>query len=288
MKNIQELLGLLQLEAIEENIFRGQSRSVGSHRVFGGQVLAQSLQAAIHTVPEDRFVHSLHAYFILAGDIELPIVFEVDRIRDGGSFTTRRIKAIQRGQAIFNMAASFQKKEEGFDHQISMPNVAPPDALISWDQMVEDFGDKLPENIRRFLEIDHPIEFRPVERIHPMAAGKRHPLRHVWMRSKGAMPDNPTAHQAVLAYASDYNLLTTALLPHGEEAAFGKVQLASLDHAMWFHRDFRMDDWLLYAIDSPSASGARGFTRGSIFDQEGRLAASVIQEGLIRVPRAVK
>ena len=282
MKNIRELLGLLNLEAIEENIFRGQSRSVGSQRVFGGQVLAQALQAAIHTVPEGRMVHSLHAYFILPGDIELPIVFEVDRIRDGGSFTTRRIKAIQKGQAIFNMSASFQKRQEGFDHQISMPNVTPPDGLMSWDQLVEEFGGKLPESIRRFLEIDHPIEFRPVERVHPMLAGKRQPQRHVWMRTKGAMPDEPTAHQAVLAYASDYNLLTTALLPHGDQVAGGNIQLASLDHGMWFHRDFRMDNWLLYAIDSPSASGARGFTRGSVFDQEGRLVASAVQEGLMR------
>ena len=282
MKTIDELLGLLNLEAIEENIFRGQSRSVGSQRVFGGQVLAQALQSAIHTVPEDRFVHSLHAYFILPGDIELPIVFEVDRIRDGGSFTTRRVKAIQKGQAIFNMSASFQKKEEGFDHQISMPNVTPPDGLMSWDQLVEEFSGQLPKNIRRFLEIDHPIEFRPVERVHPMLAGKRQPQRHVWMRTKGAMPDEPTAHQAVLAYASDYNLLTTALLPHGDQVAGGNIQLASLDHGMWFHRDFRMDNWLLYAIDSPSASGARGFTRGSVFDQEGRLVASAVQEGLMR------
>lgn len=282
MKNIQELLGLLNLEAIEENIFRGQSRSVGSQRVFGGQVLAQALQAAIRTAPEDRFVHSLHAYFILPGDIELPIVFEVDRIRDGGSFTTRRIKAIQKGQAIFNMSASFQKNQEGFDHQISMPNVTPPGGLMSWDQLVEEFGAKLPENIRRFLEIDHPIEFRPVERIHPMPAGKRQPQRHVWMRAKGEMPDDIAAHQSVLAYASDYNLLTTALLPHGDLAAGANIQLASLDHGMWFHRDFRMDEWLLYAIDSPSASGARGFTRGSIFDREGRLVASVVQEGLMR------
>ena len=272
----------VELEAIEENIFRGQSRSVGSQRVFGGQVLAQALQAAIHTVPEGRFVHSLHAYFILPGDIQQPIVFEVDRIRDGGSFTTRRIKAIQKGQAIFNMSASFQKRQEGFDHQISMPNVTPPEGLMSWDQLVEEFGGKLPESIRRFLEIDHPIEFRPVERVHPMLAGKRQPQRHVWMRTKGAMPDEPTAHQAVLAYASDYNLLTTALLPHGDQVAGGNIQLASLDHGMWFHRDFRMDDWLLYAIDSPSASGARGFTRGSVFSRDGRLVASVVQEGLMR------
>ena len=282
MKTIEELLGLLNLEAIEENIFRGQSRSVGSQRVFGGQVLAQALQSAIHTVPEGRFVHSLHAYFILPGDIELPIVFEVDRIRDGGSFTTRRVKAIQKGQAIFNMSASFQKQEEGFDHQISMPNVTPPDGLMSWDQLVEEFSEQLPKNIRRFLEVDHPIEFRPVERVYPMLAGKRQPQRHVWMRAKGAMPDEPTAHQAVLAYASDYNLLTTALLPHGDLAAAGNIVLASLDHGMWFHRDFRMDNWLLYAIDSPSASGARGFTRGSVFSRDGRLVASVVQEGLMR------
>ncbi len=283
MKTIEELLGLLGLEPIEENIFRGQSRSVGSQRVFGGQVLAQALQAATHTVPEGRYAHSLHAYFILPGDIRLPIVFEVDRIRDGGSFTTRRIKAIQKGQAIFNMSASFQKKQEGFDHQISMPNVTPPEGLMSWDQLVEEFGGQLPESIRRFLEIDHPIEFRPVERIHPMLAGKRQPQRHVWMRAKGTMPDSIPAHQAVLAYASDYNLLTTALLPHGDLLASGNIQLASLDHGMWFHRDFRIDDWLLYAIDSPSASGARGFTRGSIFSRDGKLVASVVQEGLVRL-----
>ncbi len=282
MKDVQELLGLLELEAIEENIFRGQSRSVGSRRVFGGQVLAQALQAAMRTVPEQRVVHSLHAYFVLPGDIELPIVFAVDRIRDGGSFTTRSVKAIQRGQAIFNMAASFQLREEGFEHQLSMPNVAPPEGLISWDDLVRDYGEQLPESIRRFLEIAHPIEFRPVEKLQPGLAGSRQPLRHVWMRAKGPMPDEPTAHQAVLAYASDYNLLTTALMPHGGQNAFGNVLLASLDHAMWFHRDFRMDDWLLYAIDSPSAAGARGFTRGSIFARDGRLVASVAQEGLMR------
>ena len=282
MKNIEELLGLLGLEAIEENIYRGQSRSVGSSRVFGGQVLAQALQAAVRTVPEGRIVHSLHAYFILPGDIELPIVFEVDRIRDGGSFTTRRIKAIQKGRAIFNMSASFQKKQDGFDHQIELPDVQPPDGLMSWDQLVAKFGERLPQNMRRFLEIDHPIEFRPVEPIYPGQAGRQPPRRHVWMRTKGPMPDLITAHQEVLAYASDYNLLTTSLLPHGKDAAFGNVQLASLDHAIWFHRDFRIDDWLLYAIDSPSASGARGFTRGSIFDKEGRLVASTAQEGLVR------
>jgi len=282
MKNIQSLLDLLDLEPIEENIFRGQSKSVGSERVFGGQVLAQALQAAIHTVVEERILHSLHAYFVLPGDISLPIIFEVERTRDGGSFTTRRIKAIQKGRTIFNMAASFQKRQKGFEHQFNMPNVASPEGLVSWDELVKQYGDKLPEGIRRFLEIDHPIEFRPVDRIHPMLKGSSPPVRHVWMRAKGEMPDELTKHQAVLAYASDYYLLTTALLPHGSLTAQSQVQLASLDHAMWFHREFRFDDWLLYALDSPSASNARGFTRGSVYNQDGELIASIVQEGLMR------
>jgi acyl-CoA thioesterase-2 len=282
VKNIQSLLKLLNLEPIEENIFRGQSESVGSNRVFGGQVLAQALQSAIHTVTEGRTLHSLHAYFVLPGDISLPIIFEVERTRDGGSFTTRRIKAIQKGQTIFNMAASFQKYEEGFDHQLNMPNVANPEGLVNWDTILESYGDKLPGGIRKFLEIDHPIEFRPVEREYPFAEGSTRPIRHVWMRAKGAMPDDLPSHQAALAYASDYNLLTTALLPHRHAANDVHIQLASIDHAMWFHREFRFDEWLLYALDSPSGSNARGFTRGSIYDQQGRLIASVVQEGLIR------
>jgi acyl-CoA thioesterase-2 len=282
MKEVKELLSLLELEQIEENLFRGLSHSIGSKRVFGGQVLAQALNAAIRTVPEDRFVHSLHAYFILPGDIELPIIFEVDRIRDGGSFTTRRIKAIQKGHAIFLMSASFQLLQSGFDHQINMPNVSPPEVLVSWEELREKYSDMLPENLKKFFNVERPIEFRPVEMINPALPGKSRPYRHVWMKAKGNMPDSQTTHQCVLAYTSDYNLLTTALLPHGNEGAFGNVQLASLDHAMWFHRDFRMDDWLLYAIDSPSASNARGFTRGNIFTREGKLIASVVQEGLMR------
>lgn len=285
MKEVKELLSLLELEQIEEHLFRGRSHSIGSKRVFGGQVLAQALNAAIRTVPEDRFVHSLHAYFILPGDIEMPIIFEVDRIRDGGSFTTRRVKAIQKGQAIFLMSASFQLEQSGFDHHINMPNVSPPEVLVSWEDLREKYGDMLPENLKKFLNIERPIEFRPVEMINPALPGKSRPYRHVWMKARGEMPDSRIDHQCVLAYTSDYNLLTTALLPHGNEAAFGNVQLASLDHAMWFHRDFRMDDWLLYAIDSPSASNARGFTRGNIFDRDGRLIASVVQEGLMRPKR---
>ncbi len=282
MKSIQELLDLLQLEPIEENLFRGHSTNIGSGRVFGGQVLAQSLWAAMQTVPTERILHSLHAYFLLAGDIAQPIIFEVDRIRDGGSFTTRRVKAIQKGRAIFLMSASFHAPEPGYDHHLNMPNASPPEMLVSWDELVSQYGSQLPENIRRFLEIDRPIDFKPVELVNPDLRGAAQPVRHVWMRTKGEMPDGLALHQAVLAYASDYNLLTTALLPHGNEASFGDYMLASLDHAMWFHRDFRMDDWLLYAVDSPSASGARGLARGSVFTREGILVASVVQEGLMR------
>ncbi|MEO0339824.1 MAG: acyl-CoA thioesterase II [Bacteroidota bacterium] len=283
MKDVKELLKLLQLERIEENIFRGESSDIGSKRVFGGQVLAQALHAAMQTIPNDRVLHSLHSYFILPGDLAIPIIFEVERVRDGGSFSNRRVKAIQKGRPIFFMAASFQIQEDGFDHQISMPNVTPPEQLVSWQELVARYGDQLPENMKKFLNLDRPIEFKPVELINPALPGKGRPYRHVWFRSKGSMPDDLKLHQSVLAYTSDYNLLTTALLPHGNAAGFKNLQMASLDHAMWFHRTFRVDDWLLYAIDSPSASHARGFTRGNIFTKDGKLIASVVQEGLVRM-----
>lgn len=285
MKEVKDLLQLLDLEDLDKNLYRGVSSPVGSQRVFGGQVLAQSLTAAMRTLPAERILHSIHSYFILPGKLEIPIIFQVEQVRDGGSFSSRRVRAIQNGQVIFFMAASFQLRQEGFDHQINMPNVSMPDQLVSWEDLVTKYGDQLPENYKRFLNLDRPIEFRPVELINPALPGKNQPYRHVWMKAKGLMPDDIQAHQSVLAYTSDYNLLTTALLPHGNAAALSKVQLASLDHAMWFHRDFRMDDWLLYAIDSPSASNARGFTRGNIFDQEGRLVASVVQEGMVRMNR---
>ena len=239
MKHIHELLSLLELEQLEEDLFRGNSKSVGSSTVFGGQVLAQSLYAAMKTVPNDREVHSLHSYFILPGDLEIPIVFQVERIRDGGSFTTRRVKAIQKGEPIFFMSASFQLAQDGFDHQIAMPNVSPPDWLVSWEDLAQKFGEMLPENIRTFLNLERPIEFRPVELVNPALPTKSQPFRHIWMKAKGEMPKDPQTHQCVLAYTSDYNLLTTALLPHGSEASFGNVKIASLDHAMWFHRPFR-------------------------------------------------
>ena len=282
MKHVAELLRLLELERLEVNLFRGQSRSVGSTRVFGGQVLAQSLAAAMQTVPEDRHVHSLHGYFVLPGDLAIPILFEVDRIRDGGSFTTRAVRAIQNGQAIFFLTASFQLEQTGFDHQVEMPEVLPPEELVSYEGMARQFGDQLPENVRRLLSIERPLEFRPVEFLNPFAHEKYAPVRNVWLRTKGEMPDDRQIQSLVLAYTSDYNLLTTALLPHGRATDYRKIQMASLDHAMWFHRSFRVDEWLLYSIDSPSASGARGFTRGNIFDRQGKLVASVVQEGLLR------
>ena len=282
MKQVSELLALLHLERLEMNLFRGQSRTVGSPRVFGGQVMAQALSAAMRTVPQDRFVHSFHGYFVLPGSLEIPIVFQVDRIRDGGSFTTRAVKAIQNGQAIFHLTASFQLEQEGYDHQVDMPKVIGHDDLVSYDGMAKQFGDQLPENIRRILMIERPIEFRPVEFLNPFASEVYEPVRHVWLRTKGEMPADRRQNDLVLAYASDYNLLTTALFPHGKAIDHRNLQIASLDHAMWFHRPFRADEWLLYAIDSPSASGARGFTRGHIFNAEGKLVASVVQEGLMR------
>mgnify|MGYP000285563535 CR=1 FL=1 len=282
MKQVSELLSLLDLERIEVNLFRGQSRSVGSPRVFGGQVMAQALSAAMRTVPEDRFVHSFHGYFVLPGDIEIPIIFEVDRIRDGGSFTTRAVKAIQNGRAIFFLTASFQLDQNGFNHQVEMPKVLSHEELVSYDGMAKQFGDQLPKNIQRILNIERPIEFRPVEFLNPFASEVYEPVRNVWLKTKGEMPGDRRQNALVLAYASDYNLLTTALFPHGKAIDHRNLQIASLDHAMWFHRPFKADEWLLYSIDSPSASGARGFTRGNIFDAEGKLVASVVQEGLMR------
>ena len=285
MKHVSELLALLDLERLEMNLFRGESKSVGSPRVFGGQVMAQALSAAMRTVPGDRFVHSFHGYFVLPGDLSIPIVFEVDRIRDGGSFTTRAVKAIQKGNAIFHLTASFQLAQEGYDHQAEMPQVLGYDELVSYDGMARQFGDQLPENIRRVLNIARPIEFRPVEFLNPFAKEKYEPRRNVWLKTKGEMPADRRQHDLVLAYASDYNLLTTALFPHGRAIDHRNLQIASLDHAMYFHRPFRADEWLLFSIDSPSASGARGFTRGQIFDAAGKLVASVAQEGLMRKTR---
>ncbi len=279
---VKDLVELLDLEPIEVNLFRGQSPEDSWQRVFGGQVIGQALVAAQRTVEDDRTCHSLHAYFIRPGDPKVPIVYEVDRARDGRSFTTRRVIAIQHGKQIFNMAASFQVAEEGFDHQFPMPDVPAPEDLPSERDLREKVVDRVPRSMRdRFLR-PRPIELRFVEPPSYMDAEKRDPISHVWFRAVAPIADNVALHQCVLAYASDMTLLDTCINPHGVTWMDGKVQSASLDHAMWFHRPFRADEWLLYAQDAPSASGARGFNRGNIFTRDGVLIASVTQEGLIR------
>ena len=281
---LEDLLELLDLEDIEENIFRGRNRDiVGSGRVFGGQVLGQALVAAGRTVGADRVAHSLHGYFILPGEIDAPIVYLVDRLRDGKSFTTRHVTAIQNGRAIFNMAASFQVAEPGIEHQIDLPDVPDPEGLARELDLVRAVADRIPEPLRTIYTEDRPIDFRPVDPVDPFRPARRDPAKHVWFRAVGQMPEDTLRHQAVLAYASDYGLLGTALLPHGLTFQRPELQAATLDHALWFHRPFRADEWLLYSTDSPIATGARGFTRGSLYDREGRLVASVAQEGLLRM-----
>jgi acyl-CoA thioesterase-2 len=279
---LADLIHLLELERIEENIFRGDSRDIGSPQVFGGQVLGQALSAAQLTV-EGRVAHSLHAYFLRRGDINAPIIYEVDRQRDGGSFSSRRVVAIQHGRPILNLAASFQVPEAGLQHAARMPHVPGPDGLEDVTRMAKGNLDKIPMMMRRFLTSARPFEFRPVEPVEFDALEPREPVKHVWIRAVDRLPDTEALHQNLLAYVSDYELLGAATLPHGLSFSRGNVIMASLDHALWFHRAFRVDDWLLYAMDSPNAGGARGFARGSIFTRDGQLAASTAQEGLIRV-----
>lgn len=277
---LEDLIALLGLERLEKNLFRGQSRDIGSPRVFGGQVLGQALSAAQQTV-EDRTVHSLHAYFLRAGDVEAPIVYDVDRSRDGRTFTSRRVVAIQHGKQIFHMAASFQLPEEGVNHQDVMPDVPGPEEL----QDASEYHrlDSMPEKLRRFVSTQRPFEFRPVQTPAFLTEEKLPPRQQIWFRTVGKLPDEPTLHKTLLSYVSDYGLIGTATMPHGISFVSGRVQVASLDHGMWFHRDGRIDDWLLYDCDSPSASGARGLARGEIYNRDGTLIASTAQEGLIRV-----
>lgn len=279
---LAELTGALQLERLEDNLFRGPRASIGWQRVYGGQVLGQALSAAAQTVEDARPIHSLHGYFLLAGDPAHDIVYDVERIRDGGSFTTRRVKAIQHGRAIFTMSASFHKQEEGYDHQLAMPDVPPPENLPGIRDLLSKVTGDLPENMRAYWQRERPIEMRICDPSRFLSREARAAEQMIWMRANGTMPDTPQLHAAMLAYASDFTLLDTALIRHGKMLFDADVQLASLDHAMWFHRSFRGDDWLLYAQDSPSASGARGFCRGSVYDRAGRLVASTAQEGLMR------
>jgi len=279
---VSQLLHLLDLEPLEVNIYRGLNRDIGTGRVFGGQVLAQALVAARRTVDEPREAHSLHGYFILPGDLGAPIVYFVDRLRDGSSFSTRQVTAIQHGRAIFNLSASFQRAESGYEHQTPMPEVPPPEGLANELDLIRAMADRIPESLRAVLTQARPIDFRPVTPLDPFHAEPRPPVRYIWLRAIEPLPDDVLTHQSVLAYASDYGLLGTALLPHGVAPRSPTLQLATLDHAFWMHRPFRADEWLLYAMDSPAAAGARGFTRGAFYTRDGRLVASVAQEGLMR------
>lgn len=282
-KVLAELVELLTLEQIELNLFRGQSQNLGWGTVYGGQVLGQALSAAVQTVPSERHVHSLHGYFLRPGAVDRPIVYEVDRIRDGRSFTTRRVVAIQKGRAIFNLSASFQIDEEGFEHQDPMPAAPDPLSVATQQELAATYADKLPEFIRPQALADRPFELRPVEGpSNPLAPEAREPERMFWFKATGVLPDDPALHRYLLAYASDFAFLTTAMLPHAVSWLTPGMQVASLDHAMWFHRPVRVDEWLLHVVDSPKAHGARGLVRGRIFTQDGRLVASTAQEGLIR------
>ncbi|TXH02946.1 MAG: acyl-CoA thioesterase II [Nevskiaceae bacterium] len=284
-RQLQDLIHLLDLETLEYNLFRGPSRDLGGRSVFGGQVIGQALVAASRTV-ERGIPHSLHAYFLRPGDMATPIVYEVDRVRDGNSFTTRRVQAIQFGQPILSMMASFQKEEPGLEHQVTMPEVPPPESLATEEALHEQWLAKagsVPERVREALTRQLAIEFRRVQPWNPLAPEQREPRQYIWFRAAGRLPDDPMLHQCVLAYASDFNLLSTAMRPHGKSWFDPKMAVASIDHAVWFHRPLRADDWLLYAMDSPTAQSARGLSRGEIFDRQGRLVASIAQENLMRV-----
>ena len=282
---LQDLVQLLDLEPLEVNLFRGQSRDLGGKSVYGGQVIGQALVAAARTV-EGAAPHSLHAYFLRPGDMAQPIVYEVDRVRDGRSFTARRVQAIQHGQPILSMIASFQKPEGGLEHQLPMPDVPAPEQLEFAHVLRRRWAEQhapLPERVEAALTRDLAIEFKPVKPWNPLEPEKREPVQHIWLRAAGRLPDDPLLHTCVLAYATDFNLLSTALLPHGKTWFGPEMIVASIDHALWFHREVRVDDWLLYAMDSPTAQAARGFSRGCIFDRHGRLVCSVTQENLMRV-----
>ena len=279
----QDLVRLLDLEPIEHDIFRGTSRDIGTGRIYGGQVMAQALVAAARTVDEDRLAHSMHGYFILPGDLTIPVVYFVDRLRDGRSFTTRRVTAIQHGRAIFNLSASFHGPEDGVEHQATMPEAPSPESVRPEVVLLREMAERIPERLRDVLTQDRPLDIRPIDPIDPFDPDPHPPARRFWVRARGEVGDHPLNHQAVLAYASDYGLLGAALQPHALSYRNPDVMVASLDHSLWFHRPFRVDEWLLYDVDSPVAFGARGFCRGAYFTRSGDLVASVAQEGLVRV-----
>ncbi len=284
MKTINDLIDILSLDEIDKNTFSGISKTIGSPNVFGGQVLAQALHAAYKTIPEDRIAHSLHSYFLLPGDLTIPISYKVTEMRNGGSFSTRRVTAMQNDKTIFILAASFHKIEEGHEHQEKMKQtIKQPEELLSWSDMLEQFGDFLPTKMKSFLSIERPVEFKPVEIQNPMEKKDLPAVEDVWFKLKGDSSNlSLPLKQQILTYISDYNILNAALKPNASKAHFGNTQMASLDHSMWFSRDFNFDDWMLFSAVSPSTSGARGLAMGNIFTRDGKLVATVAQEGLMR------
>ena len=284
MNNSKELIELLDLKEIENNVFSGESVTIGSPKVFGGQVLAQAVNAAYRTIKENRFINSLHAYFLEAGDLTIPINYHVAVMRDGGSFSTRRVTAKQNDKTIFILAASFHKTEEGFEHQSVMNKIIKqPEELLSWEEMIIKFGDFLPKSLKGFLSIERPIDFKPVHVPNPLKRENLPAKEEIWFKLKGNIPkmNLPLKHQ-ILTYISDYNVLNAAFNPNAKEYNFGNTQTASLDHSMWFFRDFDFDDWMLFSAESPNAYGARGLSKGNIYTRDGKLVASFAQEGLLR------
>ncbi|WP_417872469.1 acyl-CoA thioesterase [Xanthomarina gelatinilytica] len=284
MTSVNDLLEILILEQLSENEFEGTSKTVGSPNVFGGQVLAQAINAAYRTITNNRVLHSMHSYFLEAGNLSLPIRYQVSIMRDGGSFSVRRVTASQNGTVIFILSASFHKDEKGYEHQIQMePNVAQPEDLMSWSDLLEQFGEMLPKKTKTFLEIPRPVEFKPTQIPNPFEKKNLPPYANIWFKLKGdtSSLDLPTK-QKILTYISDYNILSVAIQPHASKAHWGNLQTASLDHSMWYFRDFDLDDWMLFSLESPSTSNARGFAKGHIFTRDGKLVASVAQEGLMR------
>lgn len=284
MTTVNDLLNLIRLEEVDDCTFNGVSKTIGSPVVFGGQVLAQAINAASRTIFNQRVLHSLHAYFLEAGDLNSPITYTVSVVRDGGSFSVRRVTANQNKSIIFILAASFHRVEEGYNHQIEMKSeLKQPEELLSWTDMLKKWGDILPKNLKKFFEIERPIEFKPTEIVNPFDKQNLAPYSDVWFKLKGEVKNLDLAtKQQVLTYISDYNLLVSALNPHAKNADWTNTLTASLDHSMWFFRDFDFSDWLLFSMESPSASSARGFARGNIFTRDGKLIASVAQEGLMR------
>lgn len=279
---LTNLLELLQLEQLEQGLFRGMSEHIGLPQVYGGQVIGQALSAARYTVPEDRTVHSFHSYFLYPGDPEKAIIYDVENLRDGKSFSTRRVKAIQNGRPIFYLTASYHSDQPGFDHQNEMPNVVGPESLASETDLAKQFAHLLPSKLKETLCGDKAIEVRPVNIINPLQPQKAEPKQYLWMRANGKLPDNQLLHQYILGYASDWGFLTTALHPHGVSLMTPNFQVATIDHSIWFHRPVKMDEWLLFAIESPSASSSRGLVRGEIYAQDGTLVATAVQEGVMR------